>query len=165
MKDDDSLDLGISIGGGPNAASSPAARPMTRQPSARKVVVVPLCVERQFSTLGSTTYKYYIVGPRKIEAAGPFIEDIVGHARGKDFTAQFNWKLVGEKSFDSEIWNQFSADIIPVTTSAGTANPAVHNNRSDYQLNIRFLIGVANGTGTTIEIGNLTAYAAIKFWS
>lgn len=66
---------------------------------------------------------------------------------------------------DSELWEQFATLLIPVQTSAGQIVAAVHSARADYANNIRFCVGAANGSGTANELGTLTAYAAIKFWS
>lgn len=53
------------------------ARPQ-RAPSGqstnRKVVVIPLSNDRQF-TSQSTTFKYFLVGPRVLMGIGPQIED------------------------------------------------------------------------------------------
>lgn len=141
-----------------------APRVQRAPPSNRKVVVIPLCNDRQF-TSQLTTFKYFLVGPRVLTGIGPQIEDIVGQARGKDFTANFNWKLVADKSVDGELWEQFGTSIIATQSSAGQIVGAAHTARADYGNNIRFAIGVANLSGTSTETGNLTAYAAIKFWT
>ena len=126
---------------------SPAAR--SRDTRGRKVIIVPLCTERQFSTLNSTTYKYYIVGPKYLPYIGPFVEDMIAHARGKDFTAQFNWKMVGEWSVDAEGWTQFASPLIVAQTSAASAVGPTYATRADFGLHLRFSIGVANGTART----------------
>ena len=134
-------------------------------PASRKVIVISLCTDRQFTTQGTQTYKYFVVGPRALFNIGPHIEDIVGQARGKDFTTYFNWKLTGEKSVDGDLWEQFGTGIIAVQTGAGQIVAPAHTARADYANNIRFVIGVATSSGGAAEIGNLTAYAAIKFWT
>lgn len=92
-------------------------------------------------------------------------EDIVGQARGKDFSANFTWKLVADKSVDGELWEQFATAIVPTQSATGQVVGAAHSTRSDYANNLRFAIGVANASGSATEIGNVTAFAAIKFWS
>ena len=84
------------------------SRSAMRPPMNRKVVVIPLCIKRQFSTAGAPAGRDYLVGPAKLTGIGPSIEDIVGQARGENFTTNFNWKLLAEKSSDGEGWAAFT---------------------------------------------------------
>lgn len=136
----------------------PAAAPYGN----RKVVVIPLCIDRQFTSL-ALTYKYFLVGPRVLANVGPQLQDIVGQARGKDFTTNFKWKLVGDKSVDGEVWEQFGTVIIPEQTAAGQVVATPHAARTDYANNIRFALGVCNVSGSNPELGNITSYAALTF--
>ena len=162
----DVLDLGASSPSTPldfGGLAGRSARDM--QPQSRKVLVIPLCIERQFTST-STAVKYYVVGPRYLAGVGPRVEDIVAQGRGKDFSAQFNWKLVGEKSVDGDGFQPFTGgDLIATQTTAVGVVGTPHTTRTDYMLNIRFLVGVLNGSGTNTETGNVTAYAAVKFWT
>ena len=65
----------------------------------------------------------------------------------------------------AEAWVTFSADLIAEQTSAAGVVGAVYGTQTDFTLNLRFLIGVANVSGTATEVGNITAYVALKFWS
>jgi len=135
------------------------------QPSTRKVLVIPLCIERQFTST-STTPRFYVVGPRYLAGVGPLVEDITAQGRGKDFSSQFNWKLVGEKSVDGEAFAAFTGgDLITTQAAAGSVVGTPHVTRTDYMLNLRFAVGVLNGSGANTETGNLTAYAALKSWT
>ena len=158
---DEPMDFSQAMNEGTTNTTTSGARGVMRN---RNVMVVALCTDRQF-TSQSTTYKYFVVGPRSLNNIGSFIEDIQVQARGKDFSPSFNYKIVGDKSVDGELWEQFTTLLMAVQTAAGQVIPVAHTNRTDYANNVRFAIGAANGSGSATEIGNLTAYAAIKFWS
>lgn len=55
--------------------------------------------------------------------------------------------------------------LITTQAAAGSVVGTPHNTRTDYMLNLRFAVGVLNGSGANTETGNLTAYAALKFWT
>ncbi len=71
----DNIDLGATAPSTPldfRGLAGRSARGM--QPSVRKVLVIPLCVERQFTST-STTPRFYVVGPRYLAGVGPLVED------------------------------------------------------------------------------------------
>lgn len=154
---DEPLDFSPTHTGG-----SAAARPAPMQWTDRKVLVISLCTDRQF-TSQVASYRCFVVGPRVLANIGPQIQDIVGQARGKDFSALFKWKLVADKSVDGELWEQFANGIIAEQTATGQIVAPAHTARTDYANNIRFAVGVSNVSGTNTEIGNLTTFAAITF--
>lgn len=157
MNSAETVDLATLLGSG--------SRGQTNVTPSRKVVVLNLCSQRQFSTHGATTWHYYPVGPRALSQVGPSLQDVTIHGGGKDLTANFQWKLVGEKSLEGEGWASFSNDLLPAQTANGATIGNAYSTASDFGLLIRFLVGIANVSGTAIEVGNITAYAALKFWT
>ena len=145
--------------------SENSSRTSMRPPTNRKVVVIPLCIKRQFSTAGASAGRDWLVGPAKLAGVGPYIEDIVCQGRGENFTTNFNWKILAEKSIDGEGWAAFANPVLVNQTSATSTVGSPYATYTDFMNDIRFLISVANGAGSAVELGTLTAYAALKFWS
>lgn len=131
----------------------------------RKVVVVPLCFERKFSTGGNAAYIYFLIGPKMLEGWGPYVEDIVVHARGPDRTTNFSWGVRGRQTIDGNGWTNFSGMFQDNVTSDGQVISAPYTTRSDLGLHLNFAAAVKISSGAADESGVLTAYAAVKFWT
>ena len=153
--DDTTLSNLTALGGQP-------ARAM-RTAQTRKVAVITLCTDRQFVTQGSTTYKNFVVGPRVLQGVGPLLESIAAQGRGKDFSTNFRFKLVGEYSVDGELFSAFGGTIIGETTAQGNVVPTPHSTLTDYGNDLRFSVAVSNTTGTAVESGNLSLFVSLKF--
>ena len=131
----------------------------------RKVVVIPLASHRQVSSQGSTAYSSILVGPMPLHQSGPFLQTITGYGVGREFTANFKWKLLAEKSIEGDVWSSFANPIIPEQTAQGMIVGNAYESYADFGLQLRFLLAVGNVSGTAIEQGIISAYVALKFWS
>jgi hypothetical protein len=130
------------------------------RPGGQKVILVELCDERSFTTLGGGAYANSIVGP-VLKDMGPFIEDIVVHANGRNFSTNFKYKILGQYSYDGETWTNFASDVLSEQTTTGTKISSAYSTRTDLGLRIRFKIGV-NDTAAAKETGTLSVTVAIK---
>lgn len=141
------------------------ARASTRPPTNRKVVVIPLCIKQQFSTAGASAGRDWLVGPAKLAGVGPYLENIVCQGRGENFTSFFNYKVVAEKAIDGEVWIAFANPVVVNQVSGTSVVGSPYTTLTDFMNDIRFSISVANGSGSAVELGSVTVYAALKFWS
>jgi hypothetical protein len=126
----------------------------------QKILMIELCDERAFTTLGSGAYANSIVGPQ-LKGVGPFVEDLVVHANGRNFSTNFKYKIIGQYSYDGETWTTFAGDLLSEQTTTGAKISSAYSTRTDFGLRIRFKIGV-NDTGAAKETGTLSVTIAVK---
>ena len=154
----DPLDVSALINPAPSRTGGPVM-------GGRKVVVIPLIVKCQVATLNSTTFKSMIIGPAPLLNVGPYLENIVPHGVGRSFSTNFQWKLQAEKSTEGDAWSAFGADILAAQTAEGMVIGSAYTTITDFGLQLRFLLAIANVSGTATESGAVSAYAALKFWT
>lgn len=126
------------------------------------VILVELCLDRQFTTPGTSTFVAYQTGP-VITGIGPQIEDIVIHAIGRNFTANFAYKVTAEYSYNGKAWTAFSTDVLPVQSASGNKIGAAFTTRTNFGLQIRFQIEVTDSGAS--EVGELSITAAIRLFA
>jgi len=125
----------------------------------QKVLLVELCDEEPFTTIGTTTYTYHIRGG-VLRDVGPSIEDIVVHANGRNFSSVFKYKVIGQYSYDGETWTDFAADLLTQQTTSGAKIGSAYSTRTDFGLRIRFKVAVIDAGAK--ENGVLSVTVAVK---
>lgn len=134
-------------------------------PVTRRILLLPLCVDRLFNTDGAGDF-VFDVGDVEAQEVGPYIEDVVISAYGKAFSQYFTYKVVGEFSNDGGAsWKAFAGSVLPTQSAGGHVNGNPYTTRTDFGLRVRFRIVATNSQGTAKESGTITATACIKIWT
>lgn len=128
----------------------------------RKVLLVTLCDEEEFVTVGDGAYKEFLRGPW-LKDFGPKIQDIVVHSNGRNFGTTFKYRIMGEYSYDGETWTGFGTPILGQQVSAGQRISDAWTDRSVFGPWIRFKVSI-NDTSVK-EPGTLSVVVAIKLFT
>lgn len=132
-----------------------------------RILVLELRDQRQYSTKGTDSYVYYVVTDEDFANLGPYIEDIQVIAELKDSTADFRFKVKGQKSYRGESWSDFSGDVLGEQTAAASPIAGnVYTTRTDLACpRIQLLIGIKNADSvTTFQNGVISLQLIIKFF-
>ena len=128
--------------------------------------VVELAHDRPFSTNGNdTNYIYIDVLPDHLRNIGPFLAAITVHAQLKNKTANFEFEVQGQWSYDGETWTPFANALAGPITADGQTVSSKYTTASDFGLFIRIRVGVKPTTGTAIESGLISLTASFELLS
>ena len=119
----------------------------------QKVVVLPMFHKKQLQTDGTTTFTYIDVELPQATDWGPYLESIVAYTTTESKTANFSWKVGFFWSMDGRRWNPSSTPVdlfSAITTNADTVQTA-YSTTTNFGLKMRFVICVANASGSAIE--------------
>jgi len=128
-----------------------------------KVMLIELCDEEQFATNGAGAWVSNYRGPW-LKGMASNVEDIVVHANGRSFSANFQYRVSAEYSYDGETWTTFASVILTAQTTTGAKIGAAYSDRTQFGPMIRFKVGV-NDSATAKESGVLSVTIAIKLAS
>ena len=143
-----------------SSTSGCSAAPVMRS-GASPVMEVELCADRLFVAT-SASDETTIVGP-VLEGVGPQIQDIVVHARGRSFTANFDYQVELQWSYDGETWATYILLFYSESTEAPVIGP-VKADRSKFGRRLRFVIRVKGAASETNQ-GSLSVMAALRLFS
>ncbi len=119
----------------------------------QKVVLIPLFYKKQLQTDGTTTFSYIDIDLPQAVDWGPYLESITAHTSTESKTANFSWKIGFFWSFDGRRWNPASTPIYlfsAITTIVDTVQTP-YSTVANFGLKMRYVIAVANTSGTNIE--------------
>lgn len=126
-----------------------------------RVLTIELCRERQVTTNGggAGVWTSHIL-LSDLAGIGPAVEDLVIHAYGRSFSANFTYRVTAQKSYDGVDWTNFAAAILPSTTAAGNTISNPYTTRTDLGLHLRLLLEVSDNGAK--QVGALSVTLAIR---
>ena len=119
----------------------------------QKVVVLPLFYKKQLQTDGTTTFSYIDIELPQAYEWGPYLESITAHCTTENRTTNFSWKISFFWSTDGRRWNPTSTplDLFSAVSSNTDTIQTPYTTTSTFGLKMRYVISVANTSGTAIE--------------
>lgn len=139
---------------------------MKSQPQ-QKVILLPLFYKKQLQTDGTTTFSYLDIELPQAVEYGPYLDSIVAYTTTENKTANFSWKISFYWSIDGRRWNPTNTPVdlfSAITANADTIHPA-YSTSTTFGLRMRFVVSVANTSGTAIERAVCGAVLAFIFKS
>lgn len=126
------------------------------------------CKGRTFNTtakVGDQVWDDHVI----LEVAGYSLADIVVHAEGGNFTANFTYRVVLQYSFENDVWVDGGVTpylLIALQATGTYVTPSVFSDRTKFGARVRIVVQTQVSTGSTkTEKGNLNIGVALRHLS
>jgi hypothetical protein len=130
--------------------------------SLQKVVLLPVCYKMQLQTDGTGSYSFIDLDLPDAANYGPYVESVIAYTSTENRTT--NIQIVSYWSIDGRNWST-AVDLFSVITGNGNTIQTAFTTASALGPIMRYAIAVANGSGSAIERGVVTASLAFTFKS
>jgi hypothetical protein len=122
-----------------------------------------LATERTFEATqaigGTPAYNEYILTGAEFESLGPYIQELMIHTEGRDFSANFSYDLILQYRYDNA-WVSQSLLTAFVTTTTYTITQ--YTTRTKFGKNMRLVLRTQINSGSTIQQGILSLGIAAR---
>lgn len=103
-----------------------------------------------------------------LETAGYALADLVVHAEGNNFTANFTYRVVLQYAFENDLWIDGGVTpyvLIGLQTTGAYVAPSVFSDRTKFGARVRIVLQTQVAAGTKTEKGNLNIGVALRYLS
>jgi hypothetical protein len=129
------------------------------------VRVIDMTKRQTMVSDGSTGWVERFRTTVEISNVGPYLAGITIHGNMQNRTSNFEYKVIGQYSYDNEVYTTFSSDVLSAQNTNGNVISAKYTTHTDFGLYIRLVVQVRNGAGTNVESGEVSTSAALQFIS
>ena len=131
------------------------------------MVIYDLCEDQPYSATslvaGGLLDEYVLTG-KDFESIGPGVQDLVIHAEGDNFTANFTYQVALQYRFKNGPWQ--SATVLALQTAGTYVIGTPFTDRSKLGMRIRLVLQTqVSAGGVSAQHGNLTIAAAARFFA
>lgn len=138
-----------------------------RRPGNSSVILLDLTRDRVFSAtspVASALFDEHVLTGAEFESLGPGIQDIVVHAEGDNFTANFTYQIGLQFRFRNGPWT--TVNVLPLQSSGAYAISSPFTDRTKLGMRVRLVLQTQVSAGTSNpQHGNLNLAAAVRMFS
>jgi hypothetical protein len=150
------------------AAASGGTRRGQRQ-SLLSTLVFDLCDEQPFqatSPVASALFDEYVLTDEEFEGLGPSLVDLIVHAEGTNFTANFSYDVVLQYKFRNGAWTTVATSLVALQTATTYVIGSTYSDRAKFGMRIRLVLRTQIVTGTSNpQHGALTVSVAARLYT
>lgn len=153
----------------------PSANRAQRQHSTRRssmqssVIMFDLCEEEIFASNSLVTtpaFDEFVLTGTDFESIGPSLQELLIHAEGSNFTANFSYRVLLQYRYRNGPWQSGATLPLGLQTSATYLIGAPYTDRTTFGRCIRLLLQTQITAGSTLQQrGGLTISAAARVFS
>ena len=120
------------------------------------------------ATSTSGLYDEYVLTSADFEGLGPYVEDLVLHVDGSNFTNDLEYDAVLQYRFANGSWNESATTLLSVQNSVGYVISPAFSDRAALGMRIRIVlrcnIGAGGSAGST-QRGTFNVAVAVRYYN